>query len=1017
MVEAFRSSTILSRMFASIMLSAIALAGLVTPASAQDATPVQLTARIQPAALPLTLALVPTELGFGSAPLGDTVIRDVEVRNTGQSPLFIQMVASSDPAEFAAGVSTCPASGLAPAITCRIAVTFAPNTLGARSATLTLTDNTAAGQQQVSLTGSGTVDLTITPASIALGNVKFGATVERSVALYNHEANSVSLSESFTGPNAGDFSIVGGSCGATLGAGNSCLIVVAFQPGALGGESATLAIADSPGSSSPHDVPITAGTIPESVSPLSLGFGEVPLNSSQTASTTVTNHAGATIALSDSIGGNNRGDFTVTGGTCSAALAGNSSCTIAVTFEPLATGVRIGTLSINVAQDPTSPIIVSLSGEGTPAKPTATATASATVSATRTATATATRTATKTATATATRTATATATHTATKTATPTATKTATATATPTLTATATATATRTATATATPTLTATATATATRTATATATPTLTATATPTITATATLSATPTVSATRTATSTPTATPTATGVVPTDVLTYHNDNGRTGQNLNEQILTTSNVKSSFGMLFHVSVDGLVDAEPLVKTQVSIPDNGVHNVLYVVTENDTVFAFDADDGSPLWSVSALGNGEVPSDDRGCGQVTPQIGITSTPVIDPSAGPNGTIYIVAMSKSTSGTYFQRIHALDITTGAEEFGGPVTVTASFPGVGASSNQGQVPFLPAQYKERAGLLLLNGTVYTTWASHCDAGNYTGWIIAYGVNNQGALAQTAVLNVTPNGSDGAMWGAGAGPAADSSGNIYFLDANGTFDTTLTALGFPDEGDYGNAFVKLSTTSGLQVSDYFTMFNTTYESDHDVDLGSGGALLLPDMVDSNGNTRHLAVGAGKDTNLYLVDRDNMGKFNPSNNSNAYQEMAGALPGGIWSMPAYFNNTLYYGSVGMQMQAFAFSNARLAANPSSVTPEYFGYPGTTPSISANGLNNAIVWAVENNGSGGVLHAYDAGNLANEFYNSGENPTAFADNKFVTPMIANGKVYVGTPNRVVVFGLTQ
>jgi len=274
------------------------------------------------------------------------------------------------------------------------------------------------------------------------------------------------------------------------------------------------------------------------------------------------------------------------------------------------------------------------------------------------------------------------------------------------------------------------------------------------------------------------------------VLTYHNDNARDGQNQTESILTTTNINNvtnpmpAFGQLFHVSVDGLVDGQPLIKTQVSIPGQGLHNVLYVVTENDTVYAFDADNGSPLWHVSVLGTGETASDDRGCGQVTPEIGITSTPVIDPTAGTNGTIFVVAMSKNTtSGAYFQRIHALDMTTGADEVT-PVTVTATFaPGPA---------FNPAQYKERAGLLLLNGQIITTWASHCDDKPYNGWIMSY---NETTLEQTSVLDVTPQGSEGAIWQSGGGPAADGSGNIYLLDANGTFDTTLTAQGFPSKGD------------------------------------------------------------------------------------------------------------------------------------------------------------------------------------------------------------------------------
>ena len=589
---------------------------------------------------------------------------------------------------------------------------------------------------------------------------------------------------------------------------------------------------------------------------------------------------------------------------------------------------------------------------------------------------------------------------------TPTRTPTATATASATATATRTATATVTVTATATATRTATATVTATATTTRTSTTTATSTVTRTATATATHTATATSTSLASSTSTPTATATATSAIPTDVLTYHNDIERTGQNLTEQTLTPSNVKTSFGQLFQDSVDGLVDAQPLIKTQVAIPGQGTHNVLYVVTENDTVYAFDADTSGPaLWHVSVLGTGEAASDNRGCSQVTPEIGITSTPVIDPTAGPNGTIYLVAMSKNTmTGAYFQRIHALDITTGAEEFGGPVTVTATFPPGPA--------FDPKQYKERAGLLLLNGQLITAWASHCDFTPYNGWIMAY---NHNTLAQTSVIDVTPNGSEGAIWQSGGGIAADSLGFIYLLDGNGTWDTTVNANGFPTKGDFGNGFLKLSNLSGLQVADFFEPFNTVSESAGDTDLGSGGAMVLPDMTDSTNTTRHLAVGAGKDGNIFLVDRDNMGKWNSANNNNAYQPLAGELDNGEWSAPAYFNNTLYYGGVNAPLQAFTFSQARLVAMPSSSSSETYGYPGSTPSISANGTSNAIVWAVQNAGSG-ILHAYDATNLATELYNSSTAPgDSFGENKYIVPTIANGKVYVGTPSSVAVFGL--
>jgi hypothetical protein len=392
----------------------------------------------------------------------------------------------------------------------------------------------------------------------------------------------------------------------------------------------------------------------------------------------------------------------------------------------------------------------------------------------------------------------------------------------------------------------------------------------------------------------------------------------------------------------------------------------------------------------------------------------IGITATAVVDRSAGAHGVIYLVAMSLDASQNYHQRLHALDVTTGVEVSGGPTEIAAVYPASGGGSNT----FQAGDYEERAALLLLNGVVYTTWTSHCDYAPYTGWVIAY---SQTTLAQTAVLNVAPNSAGGgpSIWMAGGGPAADSAGNIYLLTANGVFETTLVN-GFPNLGDYGNSFLKLSASGGtLAVADYFTMFNEVSESSQDQDLGSGGVMLLPDVTDSGGTTRHLEVGAGKDGNLYVVNRDSMGKFSASTN-NIWQQLGGALNGGIWSTPAYFNGTVYYGPVDGSLLAFPLSQAKLATSPSSQSPTSFGYPGTAPAVSANGSSNGIVWAYETSSSGAaVLHAYDATNLAHELYNStmaaGSRDSFGSGNKFITPTIADGKVFAASTTGVAVFGL--
>jgi hypothetical protein len=500
----------------------------------------------------------------------------------------------------------------------------------------------------------------------------------------------------------------------------------------------------------------------------------------------------------------------------------------------------------------------------------------------------------------------------------------------------------------------------------------------------------------------------------TDVLTYKNDLSRSGQNLSETTLTPANVNSSsFGLLRNLAVDGKVDAQPLYASRLNV-SGSAHNVVFAATEHDSVYAFDADTGSVLWKATLLGAGETLADTRGCSQVTPEIGVTSTPVIDRSAGAHGTLYVVAMSKDASSNYHQRLHALDLSTGAELPNSPAEITASYPTAGGGASM----FNPGQYEERAALLLSKGTVYTSWTSHCDIVPYFGWIIAYSAST---LSRTAVLNVAPNsgGAGPAIWMSGGGPAADAAGNIYLLTANGVFETTMDANGFPNNQDYGNSFLKISTAGGsLTVADYFTMYNEVAESAADEDLGSGGEMLLPDLTDSTNTVRHLVIGAGKDGIIYVVNRDSMGKFNSTSNSQIWQQVRGALTSGVYSTPAYFNGTVYYGDIGATLKAIAVSNAKLAATPQSQSATQFGYPGTAPSVSANGTSNAIVWAHEN-ADPAVLHAYDAANLAHEFYNSNQaagNRDHFGTgNKFITPTVADGKVFVGTTAGVAVFGL--
>ncbi len=511
---------------------------------------------------------------------------------------------------------------------------------------------------------------------------------------------------------------------------------------------------------------------------------------------------------------------------------------------------------------------------------------------------------------------------------------------------------------------------------------------------------------------------------PNDVLTYHDSNTRQGLYSNETKLTLGNVNATtFGLLGNYPVDGLVDAQPLYVSGLSLQTGtSTHtgNVIYVATEHDSVYALNASTGDQLWKSSVLGAGETTSDPRNCNQITPEIGITSTPVIDRNYGTNGAIFVVGMTKDANGAYHHRLHALDLTTGAELAGSPTEIAATYPGNGINSSNGINVFDPAQYAERVGLTLLNGTIYTAWTSHCDIAPYTGWVLGY---NENTLKQSTVLNLTPNGSDGSIWMSGYGLSADSAGYLYLLDANGTLDSGFTSTGFPSKSDYGNAILKLSTSaSGLAVADFWEPYNTVAESAADTDLGSGGAMVLPDLTDSTGAVHHLLVGAGKDGNIYVANRDNLGKFNAADNSNLYQEIANALPNGAWSGPAYFNNTVFYAGVNDVLREYTITNAKLGTLPSSESATSFAYPGATPAISANGTQNGIVWALESaTNAPAVLHAYDASGLSHELYNSKQAPNGRDSfgmgNKFVTPVITNGQVFVGTPNSVAVFGLLQ
>jgi len=498
-----------------------------------------------------------------------------------------------------------------------------------------------------------------------------------------------------------------------------------------------------------------------------------------------------------------------------------------------------------------------------------------------------------------------------------------------------------------------------------------------------------------------------------NVTTYHNDTFRTGQNTQEVMLTTANVNTNqFGKLFSAPVNGDVYAQPLYVSALSIPGNGIHNVVFAATEEDIVYAFDADSGGLLWQQSMIDTahgaapGAVPVDmtlggDLPCGNIVPHVGITSTPVIDPGSN---TMYVEAKSKE-SGTFVHRLHALDLATGNEKFPGPVVIDGSSQGVS---------FDALHHMNRPGLLLMAGNIYLAYASHCDITPYHGWVFVYNAAN---FAQVGVFITTPNPNvprppnavpgAGGIWMSGAGPAGDGV-NVFAATGNGDFDN-LT--------DFGDSVLRLTLgAGGLALTDWFTPFNQNTLNDQDLDLGSGGVLLLPDQ---SGPHLHELVLSAKEGRIYVVDRDQMTSDNLHYCPNCgFDNIAQELPpntvGGVWSTPAYWNNNVYFWGVNDTLKAFSLSNGQLSLRANSI--DAYPYPGATPSISANGASNGIVWSIKH-ANPAVLRAHDAVSL-NLLYSSDQNPGR--DNpgpalNFTVPTVANGKVYVGTTGQLAAFGL--
>jgi len=506
--------------------------------------------------------------------------------------------------------------------------------------------------------------------------------------------------------------------------------------------------------------------------------------------------------------------------------------------------------------------------------------------------------------------------------------------------------------------------------------------------------------------------------LPSSVLTYHNDNMRTGQNVNETILTPANVNAStFGKLFALTVDGQVFAQPLYVPAVTVGSQ-IHDLVFVATEHDSVYAWDADtfSANPIWQtsfinpaagVTAVPCGEAASGQGNCTTITPEFGISGTPVIDSSTG---TLYVVAYTKEVVGSttsYVYRLHALSITTGAEKFGGPVAIQAT---------SGTVSLVPIQHMQRPGLLLLNGVVYIGFGSHGDIGSWYGWLLGYSAST---LQQVMVFNAAPNGKEAAIWQSGCAPAADSNGNIYVITGNGTFTANSGGV------DYGDTILKLNPNG--TVADYFTPTDQLTLDTSDDDLGSGGHIVLPNLT---GTFPHLLIGAGKQGVIYVINRDNMGKFNASGDRSVQSLAAltsGPSSGGLFGSPAFWNNLVYFVAWNDFLKAFQLnSNGTLSL--SSTGPITLAFPGATPSVSANGTSNGIVWIIQANVANdtvlntvpaAVLRAYDATNVAVELYDSSQaannRDIAGGAVKFAVPTVANGKVYVGNRNQLTVYGL--
>ena len=921
------------------------------------------------------VSLSPTSLAFGNEQVGIGVSLPVQLTNTGSAALLIKKVAiaGANGADFTQ-TNNCGTS-LAAGASCTFSVVFSPTWTGTRAGSLTITDNASPTTQTVTLGGTGLAPaVQFTPSSLTFPDQTLKtASSTQAITLTNNGQEPLAISGlTIAGTNPGDFSQTN-NCGASLAINASCTITVTFSPAAAWGRTAAIWLTDN-ALGSPHVAGllgngVSGGSV--SFSPASLTFATALMGSTSAAQTvTLTNPGTAALQVANIT---SAGDYIQTN-NCGTSVAAGGSCTITVKFTPSINGARPGWIDLNLT-DPAGIQTVALTGTGASPAPVLVKPRAASVTTTQTEQYTAY----------------------------------------------------------------------------------LSNVVTTAVTwyvdnvaggsstvgtiSTSGLYTPPTTAGSHIIKAVNNANTKQSASVPivvsgyTGTLTYHNDTFRTGQNNNEPALTTGNVNpTQFGKLFSYTVDGQIYADPLWVPNLTV--NGApHNVVFVATQHDSVYAFDADSAAlnpnPLWHTSFInppGITSIPRADVEKGlDISPEIGITATPVIDAA---KGVIFVEARSLDTTGTancagettsqFFHYLHALNITTGAEMPGSPVLICAQVPGTGYDNVGGIEYFNSMRQNSRAGLLLLNGTVYMAFSSLEDINPYHGWILGY---NESTLAQTVVYNATPNGNKAGIWHGGGGIPADASGNIYYSTGTGSFDNTVGG---------GISFVKVApnTSGGLTVGDYFSPFNQNYLNVEaiNLDLSSSGPLLLPDQT---GTITHEALVAGKTGTMYLVNRDNMGHFSATADNviqSLYTTIGGpVVPTGNWGTPAYFNGQIYIQGVKDLLKQFGVSTypggtAMLSGGPTAVGATVIGYPGTSPVVSSNGIKNGVVWVVESDGAASsksaTLWAYDAADIAHGLYNSGasgQRDIAGAAVKFSTPTVANGKVYVNTAVELDVYGL--